>query len=622
MTDWNKSKVVDLRAELKKRGLPQTGLKPALVARLVEADNEDGTESETTVQDDALNVDPSAATSPDTVSPTQPHSAEVILAETPHPSESNAEPSKVATESESEDVDGQHDALTVRSVNTPQISQPEPERSALPSVEPLEAIEDRQKRKRRSQTPQVSSADVARKRFRVSDEAEGAKDEIATTKSEEAWVEKHNAVNETEVVQESGGAVEAVQEDSSAPSPDKKEIEIESKPTVEITQTSAEQLEDSLSRARDSRFKDLFSHQPTALHMGVRPEKSAPRDSVYEATDLERFISPAVHPATAALYIRDFMRPLNPAQLKSHLADLATSAGGDVDPDVIVDFYLDPIRTHAFILFKNVSSASRVRSALHDRIWPDERTRKPLWIDFIPSDMVKEWIEVEEESNNGAGRGSGRKWEVYYDVDEDRHVTASLQEASNVSKPQHLRKPSMQLPTQAPPVQESAPAPRRGIEGAPSGPRAEQGRDAYRGQQSATNLATLDQLFKSTQAKPVLYWEPVSKSIADKRLDAMEDATSKRYTRGGPADADIKRYTFEDGNVLVDRGPELFGGIRPPRGFRGPPRRGAARFSSGRGGYGGPPDRGYDSYRGGGADRRGSRDEWAGRRDSRDDRRY
>lgn len=386
---------------------------------------------------------------------------------------------------------------------------------------------------------------------------------------------------------------------------------MEGKPDVEASHTT-EQLEDSPSRARDLRFKDLFSQQPTASDMGVRLDAAA------EEAEPDRLISPAIHPATAALYIRDIMRPLNPGQLKSHLADLATPVGGDFDSDAVVDFYLDPIRTHAFISFKTVSAASRVRSALHDRIWPEERTRKPLWVDFIPSDMIKEWIEV-EESNNSGGRGSGRKWEVYYDVDSDRHVTVSLQEANNVPKPQHHRQPSMQLPPQAP-VQAPAPA-RRGIEGAPSGPRAEQNRNLNRGQRAATNLATLDQLFKSTQVKPVLYWEPVAKSVATKRLDAMEDATSKRYTRGGRADGDINRYTFQDGHVLVDRGPELFGGIRPPRGFRGPPPAASTRFQSGRGGYGGPPDRGYDSYRGGRADQRGSRDEWAGRRDPRD-RRY
>ena len=40
MTDWAKLKVVDLKAELKNRDLPQHGLKADLVARLEEADQE------------------------------------------------------------------------------------------------------------------------------------------------------------------------------------------------------------------------------------------------------------------------------------------------------------------------------------------------------------------------------------------------------------------------------------------------------------------------------------------------------------------------------------------------------------------------------------------------------
>lgn len=625
MTDWNKAKVVDLRAELKKRGLPQAGLKPALVARLTAAENEDGSESEATVQGDALKLNASVATSPDTVSPTQPLSAETAH-EDPPQSTSQPKPEAIeiaaAPELDHADTcmeDAPVDSLPTRRADTVEPSQsrsqPEPERSALPSVEPQEALEDRQKRKRRSQTPPLSASDVARKRFRPGDEGEGLTAEVTTTESDSAWVEKHNAVDEEEVNAESADGISVDVIEAGAKDEDKIEVTMESKPNLEGEQVSSEPLEDSPSRTRDSRFKGLFPSQQTAPVIGVRMEKSKSRDSAYDETEPERIISPAIHPATAALYMRDFMRPLNPVQLKAHLALLATPPGRDVDEDIVLDFYLDPIRTHAFVSFKNISAASRVRSALHDRIWPDERTRKPLWVDFIPLEKVREWTEDEEESTRVGGRGSQKKWEVYYDVDEDRHVTATLQEASNVLNTAHIRRPSAQITTQAPAVQPQALVAPRGIQGAPLGPRAEQNRDQTRGQRAATNLATLDQLFKSTVAKPVLYWQPVSKSLANERLDAIDDATSKRYVRGGSTAGALNRYWFDDGAVLVDRGPELFSGIRPPPGFRGPGRGGLPVVRGGRGGY--------DSYRGGGgsrgSDRRGSRDDRDDRRDSRND---
>ncbi|KAE9370977.1 hypothetical protein N431DRAFT_427304 [Stipitochalara longipes BDJ] len=622
MTDWSKLKVVDLKAELKKRGLAQTGLKPALVARLEDAEKVEGSESETTIQDDANKLDTNSATSPDTVSPTVPTSdvnaelaAEAALQATTEHSEPPAAP--FSTSEAPSVVDTQIDSLPTQPTHTVESSQAsvqnDKHESALPSVEPQEAIDDRLKRKRRSQSPPPSTADSVRKRFRNDEDGEQM-DGVVTSQADADWVEKHNAVDAEHV----NAAAKEVNFDGAEPGPtivdesredvridDVKMSGVESK----LAERSEEKMEidevpkresatfddDSPSKPRDSRqFKNLFSGEAQGTAMAI----SRSHDSSEEA-EPDRIIDPATHPATSALYIRDIMRPLNPNQLKSHLATLATPPGQEPDLDVIVNFYIDTIRTHAFVSFTNTSAASRVRSALHDRIWPDEKTRKPLWVDFIPVEKLDEWIEREQAE--GGGRGSAKKWEVYYNVDEDRQVTASLQEASGILPAQHIRRPSVPVP----PVQ--APQAPRHIE-PPSAPRSFN----IRGQ--GAPMAKLDELFKSTTAKPMLYYMPVARDLANRRLDNIDAALSKDAAAGKRVTGPINRYTFEDGEKFVDRGPEIFPGIRPPPdqrrggGGRGGPPRDRDSGYRGRGGYGDrPPHRVYESFRPG-MDSRDDRD--------------
>ena len=610
MTDWSKLKVVDLKAELKKRGLAQTGLKPVLVARLEAAEKEVGSESEATIQDDANKADTNSATSPDTDSPTVPTSDvnADLLAETALQATTERSEPPTASRSapqESSVIDFQSESLPTQPTHTVESSQASAQNdtheSALPSVEPQEAIDDRQKRKRRSQSPPPSTADSVRKRFRNDEDGERMEG-VVTTQEGADWVGKHNAVDEAEaiaVVKEVafGGAELAptIVDDS------KEEVKIDDVQMGGVQPKSEERMEideapkresatfddDSPSKTRDSRqFKNLFSGESQDTAMAI----SRSHDSS-EEVEPDRVIDPATHPATSTLYIRDIMRPLNPNQLKSYLATLAAPPGQEPDLEVIVNFYIDTIRTHAFVSFTNTSAASRVRSALHDRIWPDEKTRKPLWVDFIPVEKLDEWIEREQAE--GGGRGSAKKWEVYYDVDEDRHVTATLQETSSIRPAQHIRRPSIPVP----PIQ-APQAPRR-IE-PPSAPRAFN----IRGQ--GAPMEKLDQLFKSTAAKPMLYYQPVSKDLANRRLDNIDAAMSKDAAAGKRMTGPINRYIFEDGDKLVDRGPEIFPGIRPPpdqrrggAGRGGPPRdRDGGYRGRGGGGYGDrPPHRVYESFR-------------------------
>ncbi|KAL8767173.1 MAG: hypothetical protein Q9209_006264 [Squamulea sp. 1 TL-2023] len=330
----------------------------------------------------------------------------------------------------------------------------------------------------------------------------------------------------------------------------------------------------------DTRFKNL-------LHSTSRREGSPTRQAPEETND--RVVSPALHPATTALYIRDILRPLHIDNLKDHLIALADPSSSSPDPSIIADFFLDSIRTHCLVRFTTVAAASRVRTGLHDRVWPDEKNRKPLWVDFVPEEKLPQWFEVE---NASSGRGqTAKRYEVIYE-NGDEGVKAYLQlVGSNNNGGLRVSQPAIGL------RKESG----AGVQGAPLGPRIRDGGDQGNSQKKqprpdqGRGFQALDDLFRSTTAKPKLYFLPVPQRTAEKRLDLLADG------RGGGRRDGIHRYTFENGEI-VDRGPETRrGGNGFDRGRGGPYRGYSDRGGGYRGGYRGD----YRSeYRGGGGDYR------------------
>lgn len=515
------------------------------------------------------------------------------------------------------------------------------------AADPMEVLEDSRKRKRRSGSPAEDEDEAVQKRLRQGQdetaEAVGLKEDHVgglangnqgpIVHSSEAD-EKMKGVAQR--VEPSAGAVEGVMdtakvnlvEDTESQSAASSEQELardgalsalDAKDTpghaakgTEAARASANEVDiemanvadsDARKSSKDARFTSLFS-------------STAHDEPITTAIDDDRTVAPALHPATRALYIRNFKRPLNPQQLRSHLVSLASPPSSSPNPDILQHFYLDPIRTHCLCLFASVSAASRVRSTLHDSVWPVEKTREALWADFVPDEKVEDWIKEEERAAQTSRMG--RRWEVIYSDNTDGAIQAIFQEVGSSNGV-----PARRSSEQYPPARQSVPdAPRdhRGPDVEISGihpsrlanlsngsshpptthhaspqrvppPPTAPSRPTAPIEPPSKAFLSLDSLFPSTTAKPKLYYKPVSDSLAQQRLKEISTQTSRDYEPTAPRRGreETRRYTFEDGDLLADAGAD--------RDFAGGGWGGTGTKPRGEGGFRGGGFRG-DSYAG------------------------
>ena len=580
MADYATWKVTDLKAELKRRGIPQTGLrvKQNFIDRLVEEDakesggdkaKEPAQVTETSNGEEDANDAPEGpgesqglkpgeeevqAQGQDGVSKAQ-DGVDGQKQEDPEPErevKDQAEPRKEETDTDSraqpvepaKEPQPAAEAVPAPTSGPGDVAQrPTPAEpiaptdkivSSVPSTEfstplpPEEALEDSRKRKRRSKSPAPEADAITNKKTKAQEESPRV------------------------LLPEDPGAAQANREkdrddDAVGASPARHET-AEHRPRRPSVSEEARGRKGAPLK-QDARFRDLFA---PAEQRPARPA-SPPRDVEMEDTQVE----PASHPATAALYVDGLMRPLQPMALKNHLVSIATAPGSSPNSEIIQDFYLDSIKTHCFVSFANVSAASRARAALHGTVWPNERNRKALFVDFVPERKVTEWIQTEDVSRD---RRPPPRWQVKYEQT-DGGVEASLEEVDpRAASFQQARGQEIIAPRG--PRGSIANSDRRPSEKPPTEPERRPGQ----------GFKPLDDLFMSTTAKPKLYYLPVSREVADRRLDQFDDLIHKgAFPR--PGGDETRRITFEDGDVFVDKGPEY--GARRGRGP--PPGRGRGR---------------------------------------------
>ncbi|KIX09519.1 uncharacterized protein Z518_00599 [Rhinocladiella mackenziei CBS 650.93] len=439
-----------------------------------------------------------------------------------------------------------------------------PSSSQMP---PSDLVED-QRRRKRSATPVPTAEEMARKKARLSEDEDSLK------------------ARETSALEPTPPATEPAQEirgehANGAPAEPSVE-EISQEATTTTTKPLVQPEESSHLQPKSSVDKG-----PSTMDGSRSPSE-------------ERDVTPAIHPATSSIYIRNFKRPLHIPSLRSHIVSIAKSWSSRDDSDPITVFYLDSIRTHAFITFTSVAAASRVRSAMHETRYPNESMRDPLFVDYVPDDKVQPWID--QESGGGLGHGgSGRRFEVVYE-NGDNGVEAIFQEV-DLSKPQHSsesnRNSRMSIDrSKSDPVPAGVHPDRAAF--VPRDTRRDEDRHQdrtrlptaglrHRGS-VGTGFKALDELFDSTIAKPKLYYKPVPDSVARDRLDMFQDLRLGYAEMGRSGDEGMKRYSFEryrDREEWVDKGPEFGYG-----------KRGQNRLAGIHGGRAGYRGRGGDSWRG------------------------
>lgn len=563
-TDWSTLKVVDLRAELSSRGLPTKGVKADLIQRLTEADAAaaQAEEPETEVQAAFLDE---ADQPVDDGAKQEVTKAESAAEELSPVVDTNAIANEDATAHEDEPANVKPATSQLLAAEETKIALPDmsEQPGILNQIPPSDAAFDLQKRKRRSSTPPPSAKRARQEEERHEEDFvdfETGDISASPEKRAQNGVVKKEEVKENFKMEDHGQPMEDVQVARDTLGISGEEANAPQVALTEISKVlpSAQPQDPTLEVTGEEAFmKRVAIGMPSeAPHHTPQPLEPAHEDRQYvtlaqqqrdvtsgdypggnDHTEDDRPSLPSTHPPTNALYIRDLMRPLRSEMVEQYIVDLLTPPGGEPDPKFIEDFYLDQIRTHAFVVLTSVSAAQRVRAAFHNQVWPNESNRKKLWADFIPPSQVKDWIEREES----APRGGSRRWEVVYEQDRES-VVAIHQEIGSDSQP--FSRPPPTGPAVAGPVYP-------GIEAAPRGPRGRGGRPPFE------NPNTLQ-----TQTHPRLSYTPLSEDVARRRIDNMRSF----YSRDPPTDLgkDYHRFTFENVDAFVDRGREVFIGIRPP----------------------------------------------------------
>mmetsp|Transcript_28084 Transcript_28084/g.61478 ORF Transcript_28084/g.61478 Transcript_28084/m.61478 type:complete len:440 (-) Transcript_28084:150-1469(-) len=321
--DLSKLKVVELKAELSKRGLATSGLKADLVARLKEAVQLD--DSQAALQDDPP-VGPAAVAQVVSVDAPQlgvqehePRVAEQIAKTEPEPETDIEEPKPIAPQVVApEEVVVAPEEVVAPAACEPNTKVVSPEKHELGKFEPKEP------------------------------EATGIQDIFDRADEELLDVDEDHEETPVKAQQDLGAKRKA---EVAPPSSNKRHVG---------TRVGADTKRESLG------VVDVLQGGLTPRRKEVAPVPLP----VEEPVDQQREVPPSPRPASRFLRIDNFLRPFTKKQLLELLGETGTIADNG--------FWMNAIKTHCYVIYEDEKQGEATRNALYNLTWPKQHGKKLL----------------------------------------------------------------------------------------------------------------------------------------------------------------------------------------------------------------------------------------------------